>query len=106
MRTFDELLAEGRLESDVPLGPLSTYRRGGPARWFLRAESPDDLRIVVPDDVAVVSDSVARTTQASGNGSKSRATYKIDRNHQVVHHQYHVGDGSLTRCLDFGHHGG
>jgi UDP-N-acetylmuramate dehydrogenase len=54
MRTFDELLADGRLESDVPLGPLSTYRRGGPARWFLRAESTDDLRIVVPDEVAVL----------------------------------------------------
>ncbi|NND83680.1 MAG: FAD-binding protein, partial [Acidimicrobiia bacterium] len=54
MRTLDELLAAGKVERDVPLGPLSTYRRGGPARWFLRAESSDDLRIVVPDDVPVL----------------------------------------------------
>jgi UDP-N-acetylmuramate dehydrogenase len=28
---------------DVPLGPLTTYRVGGRAAWFMRAESEDDL---------------------------------------------------------------
>ncbi|MEA3055015.1 MAG: UDP-N-acetylmuramate dehydrogenase, partial [Actinomycetota bacterium] len=34
------------IERDVPLGPLTTYRVGGPARWFARVESVDDLREV------------------------------------------------------------
>ena len=54
MHSFETLLADGRVERDVPLGPLSTYRRGGPARWFLRAESADDLRLVVPEEVPVL----------------------------------------------------
>ena len=32
------------VERDVPLGPLTTYRVGGPARLLVRAESEDDLR--------------------------------------------------------------
>lgn len=32
------------LEEDVPLGPLTTYRVGGPATRFARLESDDDLR--------------------------------------------------------------
>jgi UDP-N-acetylenolpyruvoylglucosamine reductase len=34
------------IEQDVPLGPLTTYRVGGAARWFATAESVDDLREV------------------------------------------------------------
>ncbi len=33
----------GRLAEDVPLAPLTTFRLGGPARLFLRAESSEDL---------------------------------------------------------------
>ena len=33
-----------RVEHEVPIGPLTTYRVGGSARLFLRAESADDLR--------------------------------------------------------------
>jgi len=29
--------------TDVPLGPLTTYRVGGPARWFVTAERVEDL---------------------------------------------------------------
>jgi len=29
--------------TDVPLGPLTTYRVGGPARWFVTAEDVEDL---------------------------------------------------------------
>lgn len=54
MHGFEALLAAGRIEQDVPLGPLSTYRRGGPAKWFLRAETADDLRVVVPSEVPVL----------------------------------------------------
>jgi UDP-N-acetylmuramate dehydrogenase len=32
------------IERDVPLGPLTTYRVGGPAAWFARAETEADLR--------------------------------------------------------------
>lgn len=36
----------GRMRCDVPLGPLTTYRVGGPARFFLAVESLDDLAVV------------------------------------------------------------
>jgi UDP-N-acetylmuramate dehydrogenase len=32
------------LERHVPIGPLTTYRVGGEAAWFVRARSEDDLR--------------------------------------------------------------
>jgi UDP-N-acetylmuramate dehydrogenase len=32
------------LRRDVPLGPLTTYRVGGPAAYFLEARNEDDLR--------------------------------------------------------------
>jgi UDP-N-acetylmuramate dehydrogenase len=34
-----------RAERDRPIGPLTTYRVGGPAALFLTAESEDDLRL-------------------------------------------------------------
>lgn len=44
--TFDELesiLGPGRVERDVTLAPLTTFRIGGPADLFVRAETPDQL---------------------------------------------------------------
>lgn len=32
------------IERDVPLAPLTTLELGGPARWFLRARTEDELR--------------------------------------------------------------
>jgi UDP-N-acetylmuramate dehydrogenase len=54
MHTFDDLVASGTIEGHVPLGPLTTYRRGGPARWYLRAATPEQLRIVVPEEIPVL----------------------------------------------------
>ncbi|MDH3207067.1 MAG: UDP-N-acetylmuramate dehydrogenase [Gemmatimonadota bacterium] len=36
-------LGAGRLERDVPLAPLTTFRIGGPADLFYRARTPDEL---------------------------------------------------------------
>ncbi len=36
----------GAVVADRPLGPLTTYRVGGNARWFVDARSVDDLRAV------------------------------------------------------------
>jgi len=36
----------GRLGEHVPLAPLTTFRLGGPARLFLRAESTEDLVVL------------------------------------------------------------
>ena len=36
----------GRARRDVPLGPMTTYRVGGPAALLVQAESDDDLRAV------------------------------------------------------------
>ena len=33
----------GRLEHDRPIGPLSTYRVGGPARRYVEVAAPDEL---------------------------------------------------------------
>jgi UDP-N-acetylmuramate dehydrogenase len=39
-------LLDGLAQPDVPLGPLTTYRVGGPAALFVEAASVDDLRRV------------------------------------------------------------
>jgi len=54
----------GRVERDVPLGPLTTYRVGGPAALVLRLEDEEDLRAVA--DVVVATDI---DVLAVGNGS-------------------------------------
>ncbi len=43
MSTATPLAASGRLRAAVQLGPLTTYRLGGPARWFLEATDEADL---------------------------------------------------------------
>lgn len=43
MTSIASLQASGRLEASVPLGPLTTYKSGGPARWYFAAESRSDL---------------------------------------------------------------
>lgn len=40
-------LDPGRLESDVPLAPLTTFRIGGPADLLYRARTPDELASAV-----------------------------------------------------------
>lgn len=40
MSGFDALVDRGTVEADVPLAPLTTYKLGGPARWF--ADLVDD----------------------------------------------------------------
>lgn len=41
--TVEALLVEGLLEEDVPLGPLTTYKSGGPSRLYARPEGPEHL---------------------------------------------------------------
>lgn len=52
------LVAEGVLTEDVPLAPLTTYRFGGAARYFLDAGAEDDLlrlaQVLRDDPVPVV----------------------------------------------------
>lgn len=38
------LLAAGRLQEGVPLGPLTTYKFGGPARYVITVDEEQDLR--------------------------------------------------------------
>ena len=46
MRTLAELVADGVIERDVPLAPLTTYRFGGPARYYLEARDEGEVREV------------------------------------------------------------
>lgn len=41
--TVEALLDEGLLEENVPLGPLTTYKSGGPSRFYARPEGPEHL---------------------------------------------------------------
>ena len=43
MTPFDALIAQGRVRPHEPLGPMTTYKVGGPARWFMEAESEQDV---------------------------------------------------------------
>ncbi len=44
--TIESLVAEGLLEEDVPLGPLTTYKSGGQSRLYARPEGPGELSMV------------------------------------------------------------
>jgi len=44
MTALERLRAAGRLSEDVELGPLTTYRFGGPARYVVTIDSEQDLR--------------------------------------------------------------
>ncbi len=39
MTSWGELLASGRVSAGAEIGPLTTYKLGGPARWFCEAPS-------------------------------------------------------------------
>lgn len=41
--TVAALLEEGLLEANVPLGPLTTYKSGGPSRLYARPDGPEQL---------------------------------------------------------------
>jgi UDP-N-acetylmuramate dehydrogenase len=41
--TLADLVDEGLVRTDVALGPATTYRVGGPARWFATVDGDDDL---------------------------------------------------------------
>ncbi len=43
MATFSELVETGRVLTDVRLGSQTTYKLGGPARFFVELQSEDDL---------------------------------------------------------------
>jgi UDP-N-acetylmuramate dehydrogenase len=48
----DPLVRSGIVERDVPLGPLTTYKAGGPARLFASVESNADLQEVLHSGLA------------------------------------------------------
>lgn len=47
MSTAEDLLASGLVNRDVPLGPLTTYKAGGPARLFAEIETSSALDEVI-----------------------------------------------------------
>ena len=44
MTARERLRTAGRLGEDIALGPLTTYRFGGPARYLVRIDGEQDLR--------------------------------------------------------------
>lgn len=53
MNAVADLEARGLLRRDVPLGPLTTYRSGGPARWFAEVPDPAALAEIVNSGVTI-----------------------------------------------------
>ena len=51
---WDQLVEEGVLEGGVRLDALTTYKLGGPARYFLEAHDRQDLEAVTPVDIDVL----------------------------------------------------
>lgn len=54
MTGFEYLLDAGLIREHVPLAPFTTYKMGGPARWYYAAESSVDLELVVPSEIPVL----------------------------------------------------
>ena len=58
MGAYQDLLGRGRLSERVPLSGFTTYRFGGPARFFVEAESEEDVvdagRLAADEGVEVV----------------------------------------------------
>lgn len=48
------LVSQGLVQEDVRLDALTTYKLGGPARFFLEAAGRDDLRAVTPVELPVL----------------------------------------------------
>jgi UDP-N-acetylmuramate dehydrogenase len=48
----EDLIAKGLVVTDVPLGPLTTYKAGGPARFYAQIDSEEVLDEVVESGVA------------------------------------------------------
>ena len=46
-RALAEALGSDRIERDVALGPMTTFRIGGPADLLYRARTPDELALAV-----------------------------------------------------------
>lgn len=46
MTTWDDLVRSGRARVDLPLAPFTTYKLGGPARYFVEAEDVSALEEV------------------------------------------------------------
>jgi UDP-N-acetylmuramate dehydrogenase len=42
-----EAFGDGRVRRDAPLGPLTTFKVGGPADWLLELHTSDELRMAV-----------------------------------------------------------
>src|SRR4030095_1356935 len=64
----------GRVSRDLSLAPLTTFRLGGPAAVFLRAESLDDLAAL-----AVVLRDAPVPLLIVGRGSKRRVAAEVVR---------------------------
>jgi UDP-N-acetylmuramate dehydrogenase len=52
MTVLDQMVAEGLVDENVPLGPMTTYKSGGPARFLMEAESVADLQRLAGSGIA------------------------------------------------------
>ena len=51
MISVESLVEVGLLQRDVPLGPFTTYKSGGPARWFAELRTHDDLDRLISSEI-------------------------------------------------------
>ena len=69
MSNLDDLAAAGLVEVDVPLAPLTTYKLGGPTRYFAEVASPGDLEKVVSARLSTVEAGIDVPVLILGRGS-------------------------------------
>jgi UDP-N-acetylmuramate dehydrogenase len=53
MSVFEHLIAEGGLREHVALGPMTTYKSGGPARYFAEIPDRESLNAVISSGLPV-----------------------------------------------------
>lgn len=51
--SVDSLVEQGLLQRDVPLGPLTTYKSGGPAKFFAEIPDLDSLRSLIASGLTI-----------------------------------------------------
>lgn len=52
MSNFERLVSSGLVRRDVPLGPLTTYKAGGPARFFAEINTREQLADLITSGLA------------------------------------------------------
>ena len=89
MSTWEELVAAGWAERDVPLAPHTTYKLGGPADLFVEASGPNVLEAV---GVVAIDFLDSRPRAARTPRGRNQAPTHLDRMINGIQKDHAPGD--------------